>query len=161
MKFHFATVVFEASLCYFFENWGLKLKFPNLLKPLGTIIQQKYWSFYPSKPSTLDQFNMIHPVSSGNFNIGNLIQLYSIIWVFLFMQVFYAFIHLKKFQVSESSANASFYHVHTYLLLVKNHDMYEMGSLWGKQHWYWLCKGAFTNYVYKRKGVGGQKIDFL
>ena len=23
------------------------------------------------------------------------------------------------------------------------------------------CKGAFTNYVYKRKGVGSQNIDFL
>ena len=23
------------------------------------------------------------------------------------------------------------------------------------------CKGAFTNYVYKRKGAGGQNIDFL
>ena len=34
------------SRCYHFENWWLKLKFPNLLKqclkPLATIIQQNY-----------------------------------------------------------------------------------------------------------------------
>ena len=47
----------------FFENWWMKLKFPFLLKPPGTIIQQYYWSFYPSEPFSLDQFNMIHPVS--------------------------------------------------------------------------------------------------
>ena len=40
----------------------MKLKFPHLLKPLGTIIQQNYWSFYPSEPFSLDQFNVIHPV---------------------------------------------------------------------------------------------------
>ena len=28
----------EASWCYFFENWLMKLKCTNLLKPLGTII---------------------------------------------------------------------------------------------------------------------------
>ena len=28
----------EASQCYFFENWMMQLKFPNLLQPLGTII---------------------------------------------------------------------------------------------------------------------------
>ena len=68
MKYHFsilATFLFEAveaSLCYFFENWGIKLKFQNILKPLGTMIQQTYWSFYPSKPSFFIHFNMINPV---------------------------------------------------------------------------------------------------
>ena len=28
----------EASLCHFLENWLVKFKCPNLLKPLGTII---------------------------------------------------------------------------------------------------------------------------
>ena len=45
----FLSEAVEASWCYFFENWFMKLKFPNLLKPLGTIIQQNYWSFYPSE----------------------------------------------------------------------------------------------------------------
>ena len=54
----------EANLCYFFENWLMKLKCPNLLKPLGTIIQQNYWSFYPSEPFSFVHFNMIHPVPS-------------------------------------------------------------------------------------------------
>ena len=40
----------------------MKFKFPNLLKPLGTIIQQNYWSFYPSEPFSFVHFNMIHPV---------------------------------------------------------------------------------------------------
>jgi hypothetical protein len=55
-----------ASLCHFFENGKMKLKFPYLLKPLGTIIQQNYWPFYPSEPFSLDQFNMIHPVGTQN-----------------------------------------------------------------------------------------------
>ena len=53
---------FRTSRCYFFKNWSLKLKFPNLLKPLGTIIQQNYWPFYPSEPFSFIYFNMIHPV---------------------------------------------------------------------------------------------------
>ena len=36
----------------FFENWLMKLKCPNLLKSLGIIFQQNYWSFYPSEPFT-------------------------------------------------------------------------------------------------------------
>jgi hypothetical protein len=56
----FLSKAVEASRCYFFENWLLKIKFPNLLKPLGTIIQQKYWSFYPSEPFSFVHFNMIH-----------------------------------------------------------------------------------------------------
>ena len=52
----------EASRYKFFENRWKKLKCPNLLKPLGTIIQQNYWSFYPSEPFSFVHFNMIHPV---------------------------------------------------------------------------------------------------
>ena len=37
----------EASQWYFFENWLLKLKFPHLLKRLGTIIQQNIDSSTP------------------------------------------------------------------------------------------------------------------
>ena len=58
----FLSEAVESSLCYFFENWLMKLKFPNLLKPLGTIIQQNYWSFYPSEPFTFIHINMRHPV---------------------------------------------------------------------------------------------------
>ena len=52
----------EANRCYFFENWVKKLKCPHLLKPLGTIFQHNYWSFYTSEPNTLARFNMRHPV---------------------------------------------------------------------------------------------------
>ena len=52
----------EASRCHFFENWLMKLKFPHLLKPLATIIQQNHWFFYPSGPFSYDHFNTIHPV---------------------------------------------------------------------------------------------------
>ena len=52
----------EASRCQFFENWLMKHKCPHLLKPLGTINQKKYWSFYPSEPFSFDQFTLIHPV---------------------------------------------------------------------------------------------------
>ena len=52
----------EANRCYFFENWVKKLKCPHLLKPLGTIFQHNYWSFYTSEPFTLARFNMRHPV---------------------------------------------------------------------------------------------------
>ena len=54
----------EANRCYFFENWVKKLKCPHLLKPLGTIFQHNYWSFYTSEPFTLARFNMRHPVST-------------------------------------------------------------------------------------------------
>jgi hypothetical protein len=54
----------EANQCYFFENWFKKLKCPHLLKPVGTIFQQKFWSFYTSEPFTLARFNMRHPVDS-------------------------------------------------------------------------------------------------
>ena len=68
MKYHieichiFLSEAVEASRCDFFENWWMKLKWPNLLKPLGTIIQQNHWSFYPSEPFSFGNFNMIHPV---------------------------------------------------------------------------------------------------
>ena len=59
----FLSEAVENSECYFFENWFMKIKIYNLLKPLGTIIQQNYWSFYP--PSELIYFiffTMRHPV---------------------------------------------------------------------------------------------------
>ena len=52
----------EATQCYFFENWFIKLKCPTLLKPLVTVIQQNYWSFYPSEPFTFTRYTMRHPV---------------------------------------------------------------------------------------------------
>ena len=61
MKYHienqhiFLSEAVEASQCHFFENWLMKLKCPDLLKPLSTIIQQ---FFYPSIP----HFTMRHPV---------------------------------------------------------------------------------------------------
>ena len=42
----------------------MKHKHPNLLMPLGTIIQENYWSFYPSEPFRILLFNMRHPVVS-------------------------------------------------------------------------------------------------
>ena len=59
----FLSEIVEASQCYFFEKWLMKLKCPKLLKPLGTIIQKKCWSFYPSEPFRIICFNMRHPVS--------------------------------------------------------------------------------------------------
>ena len=49
---------------YCFQNWFMKLKFPNLLKPLGTIIQQNYCCLYPSEVIYFAPFTMIlrHPV---------------------------------------------------------------------------------------------------
>ena len=50
----------EASWCYFFLNWLVKLKCPHLLKPLGTIIQH---FFDPSIPQfSFTPFTMRHPV---------------------------------------------------------------------------------------------------
>ena len=56
----FLSEAVEATWCYFFKNWFMKLKIYNLLKSLGTIIQQNYWSFYNSEPFTLACFNMRH-----------------------------------------------------------------------------------------------------
>ena len=44
----------------------MKHKFPNLLKPLSTINQQNYWSFYPSELIYFTLFNMRHPVVQMN-----------------------------------------------------------------------------------------------
>ena len=40
----------------------MKLKCPILLKPLATIVQQHYQSFYPSQPFRIIHFTMRHPV---------------------------------------------------------------------------------------------------
>jgi hypothetical protein len=45
-----------------FENRFVKLKFSNLLEPLGTIIQQNYGTFYPSELIYFAFFTMRHPV---------------------------------------------------------------------------------------------------
>ena len=58
----FLSEAVEASQYYFFENWFIKLKCPTLLKPLATVIQQNYWSFYPSEPFTFTRYTMRHPV---------------------------------------------------------------------------------------------------
>ena len=42
---------------------------PNLLKPIGTIIQENYQSFYPSEPFTLAHFKMRHPVAVLIFSL--------------------------------------------------------------------------------------------
>ena len=68
---HFQLQRVEASQCYLFENWWIKLKFPNLLKPLGTIMQQNYQFFYPSQPFSFIHFNMMHPVLQSNFYPSN------------------------------------------------------------------------------------------
>ena len=66
-NFHWYMILFlleavEASRCNFFENWLMKHKCPTLLKPLATVIQQNYWSFYPSEPFTFTRHAMRHPV---------------------------------------------------------------------------------------------------
>ena len=53
----------EASPSYFFQNWLMKLKCPNLLKPLSTIFQENYQPFCPSEPFRILRFQMRHPVS--------------------------------------------------------------------------------------------------
>ena len=58
----FLSEAVEDSRCYFFENWFMKLKIYNLLKPLGTITQQNYWSFYPSELIYFAFFTMRHTV---------------------------------------------------------------------------------------------------
>ena len=54
----------DFSWCYFFENWLMKLKCPNLLKPLCTIFLKNNLSSYPSGPFSYVHFPMIHPVHS-------------------------------------------------------------------------------------------------
>ena len=58
----FLSEAVEASRCYFFENWWMKLKCPLLLKPLATIVQENSQSFYPSEPFRISHFTMRHPV---------------------------------------------------------------------------------------------------
>ena len=57
----------EASLCYVFENWLMKRKIPNLLKPLGTTIHQNSQFYYPSELFGLHHFTMRHPVHFPGF----------------------------------------------------------------------------------------------
>ena len=40
----------------------MKLKCPNFLKPLDTIIQENYQHFYPTEPFRILRFQMRHPV---------------------------------------------------------------------------------------------------
>ena len=73
--FHWYLVPFlseaaEASPCYFFQNWLMKLKCPNLLKPLDTIIQENCQPFYPSEPFRIIRFQMRHPVFENCFYIS-------------------------------------------------------------------------------------------
>ena len=58
----FLSEAVETSRCYFFENWWMKLKCPLLLKPLATIVQENFQSFYPSEPFRIIHFTMRHPV---------------------------------------------------------------------------------------------------
>jgi hypothetical protein len=58
----FLSEAVEASQYYFFENWLMKLKCPNLLKSVGTMNQENYWFFYLSEPFRIIRFNMRHPV---------------------------------------------------------------------------------------------------
>ena len=60
----------EASLCYFFKNWLMKHKSPNLLKPLGTIIHQNSQFYYPSEPFSFHHFNVRHPVEDFYFEFS-------------------------------------------------------------------------------------------
>ena len=41
----------------------MKLRCPLLLKPLATIVQENYQSFYPSEPFRISHFTMRHPVN--------------------------------------------------------------------------------------------------
>ena len=60
----------EASLCYFFKNWLMKHKSPNLLKPLGTIIHQNSQFYYPSEPFSFHHFNVRHLVHTNLSFVG-------------------------------------------------------------------------------------------
>ena len=60
----FLSEAVEASRCNFFENWLKKHKIYYLLKPLGTINQYNYWSFYPSELIYFALFVMRHLVES-------------------------------------------------------------------------------------------------
>ena len=55
-------ISFEARIWNFLKKWLVKLKCPDFLKPIGTLIQENYWPFYPSEPFRIPRFNMRHPV---------------------------------------------------------------------------------------------------
>ena len=65
----------------------MKLKILNLLKPLGTIIKQNYWSFSPSELIYFIFFNMRHPVGinsehcTANFFLPFLCMELSLAWL--------------------------------------------------------------------------------
>ena len=66
----FLSEAVEDSRCWFFENWFVKLRFPNLLKSLGKVIQQNHWSFYPSELIYFALFTMRHPETTLYFLIN-------------------------------------------------------------------------------------------
>ena len=79
--FHWYLVPFlseavEASQSYFFQNWLMKLKCPNLLKPLSTIFRENYQPFCPSEPFRILRFQMRHPVVSKLLKVKILISTY-------------------------------------------------------------------------------------
>ena len=49
-------------VCFFFKNWLMKHKNPNLIKPLDTTIHQNSQFYYPSEPFSFHHFNVRHPV---------------------------------------------------------------------------------------------------
>ena len=65
--FHWYMVLFlleavEANLCHFFENWLMKLKFPNL-RNMQTPSNKIFLAyFYLLKPFQKKHFNVEHPV---------------------------------------------------------------------------------------------------
>ena len=65
----FLSEAVEVSLCQFFENWGMKLKCPLLLKPLATIVQENSESFYSSEPFRISHFTIRHPVRRDNLQV--------------------------------------------------------------------------------------------
>ena len=67
IRLNFSTFfAVEANLCFFFENWLMKLKCQDLLKPLGTLIHQNPQFYYPLEPFSFNKFNMRHPVCADN-----------------------------------------------------------------------------------------------
>ena len=70
---NFLVLMIESSLA---PKWPMlvhfcgmnhqKSKCPHLLKPLGTTMQQNYWSFFISEPIQKACFNMRHPVVQNN-----------------------------------------------------------------------------------------------
>jgi hypothetical protein len=61
----FLSEAVEASVFNFFKNWLMKIKCPNLLKPLDTMIQENFQTFYPSEPFRITRFQIRHPVWSS------------------------------------------------------------------------------------------------